>query len=125
MISIKIVYVANIIVAGWIGISALFFPKTAAATVFEQAYPATETMRLVGCLWLSIAILSLLGLWRPLTFSPVLLVQLIYKSTWLICVGLPAMYSGQAYPKSMAIFFVLWIVFLPLVIPWQHWLAKS
>ena len=79
MTAIKLVYIGNIIVAGWIGITSLFFPKLSSATIFQNSYQTTDIIRLVGCLWLAIAILSVLGLWRPLTFSPVLLLQLIYK----------------------------------------------
>jgi hypothetical protein len=78
MIALKIVYIANIVVAGWISISSVFYPRKAALTVFQNAYQPTEVIRLVGCLWLAIAILSVWGLWRPISFSPVLLVQLIY-----------------------------------------------
>jgi hypothetical protein len=118
MISLYLVYTANCIVAGWIGITALFFPKTAAATIFQQAYIATDVIRLVGSLWLSIAVVSLLGFWRPLAFSPVLVLQLIYKGTWLLVVALPAIKSQQAYPTGMAGFFLVWVLVLPLVIPW-------
>ena len=118
----KIMYLANILVAGWISVTSLFFPKTAAATVFQNAYPPTEVMRLVGCLWLAIAALSLLGLWKPLTFSPVFLIQLIYKGMWLVVVALPALLNGQPFPKGMAVFFVVWVLLLPFVIPWREWL---
>jgi hypothetical protein len=118
MIALKIVYAANILVAGWIGISSTFFPRPAAQTVFSGAYPDTEVIRLVGCLWLAIAVLSVLGLWRPITFFPVLLIQLIYKGGWLLAVALPALRSGSQYPGGMASFFVVWVLVLPFVIPW-------
>ena len=121
MLVLRIVYLANVLVAGWISISSLASPKKAAATVFQNAYQPTEVMRLVGCLWLAIAVLSILGLWRPLSFSPVLLVQLIYKGTWLLVVALPATRNGQPYPSGMALFFLIWVLVLPLVIPWGEW----
>jgi hypothetical protein len=121
MIALKIVYTANIIVAGWISITSIFFPKTSSATVFQNAYQTTEVIRLVGCLWLAIAILSLSGLWRPISFSPILLVQLIYKGTWLLAVALPAVRNNQPYPTGMAIFFLVWVLVLPFVIPWTEW----
>lgn len=120
MTILKIIYLANIIVAGWISISSIFFPKIAATTVFQNAYPTTEIIRLVGCLWLSIAILSILGLWQPINFSPILLVQLIYKGTWLLVVALPAILNNQKYPTGMALFFLIWVVVLPFVIPWKE-----
>ncbi|MGB5983022.1 MAG: hypothetical protein WBG46_12835 [Nonlabens sp.] len=124
-IFMRIVYVLNIIVAGQIAISSIFAPKSAAASVFQNAYSATETIRLVGCLWLGIAILSALGLWKPVTFSPVLLLQLIYKGTWLIAVGVPAIVNDQPYPKGMALFFVIWVAVLPFVIPWSEWISSD
>lgn len=119
MIRLYVIYIANCIVAGWIGITATFFPKTAAVTVFQNTYVTTEVMRLVGCLWLAIVVLSLLGLYRPLAFSPVLVLQLIYKGTWLLVVALPAIKAQQAYPMGMAGFFLVWVLVLPFVIPWS------
>jgi hypothetical protein len=121
MIALKIIYFANIIVAGWISIMSIFYPKTAATTIFENAYQTTDVIRLVGCLWLSIAILSILGLWRPISFSPILLVQLIYKGAWLLIVALPAIRNNQNYPSGMALFFLIWVVILPFIIPWNEW----
>jgi hypothetical protein len=121
MTGIKVVFIANIIVAGWIGITSLFSPKLSSETIFQNAYPTTDAIRLVGCLWLAIAILSVFGLWRPLTFSPVLLLQLIYKGTWLLVVAIPAIRNNQSYPSGMAAFFLVWVLVLPFVIPWSQW----
>jgi hypothetical protein len=122
MIALKIVYVANIIVAGWVSISSVFYPKIAAKTVFSNAYAYSEIIRLVGCLWLAITILSILGLWRPIAFSPILLVQFIYKGTWLLTVVLPAIKNKQDYPNGMALFFLIWVIILPFIMPWQDWI---
>ena len=121
MTAIKLVYIANIIVAGYIGITSLFFPKLSSATIFQSSYPVTDMIRLVGCLWLAIAVLSVFGLWRPLTFSPVLLLQLIYKGSWLLVVAIPAIKKTQSYPSGMAAFFLVWVLVLPFVIPWAEW----
>ncbi|MEM8895340.1 MAG: hypothetical protein AAGC88_12230 [Bacteroidota bacterium] len=52
--------------------------------------------------------------------SLILLFQLIYKSSWLVFAALPALASNQPYPKGMAVFFVIWVVVLPFVIPWRN-----
>ena len=122
MIALKIIYIANIIVAGWISISSLFYPKIAATTVFQNAYQPTEVIRLVGCLWFAITILSILGLYRPISFSPILLVQFIYKGTWLLIVALPAIRNKENYPSGMALFFLIWVIVLPFIIPWNEWI---
>lgn len=120
MILLKLVYMANILVAGWISITSLFFPKVAAATIFQNAYPTNEVIRLVGCLWFAIAVLSVFGLWQPVIFSPVLLLQFIYKGTWLLLVAIPAIINKQSYPSSMAVFFFVWVLVLPFSIPWSQ-----
>lgn len=125
MIAMKIVYGANILVAGWIGFTSLFAPRLATATVFENAYPFSEYIRLIGCLWLGIFILSIAGLYRPVTFSPVFMLQLCYKGLWLVVVALPAILSGNTYSKGMALFFVIWVLILPFVIPWRTWWLGS
>ncbi len=121
MIALKIIYVANIIVAGWISITSIFNPDKSAITVFQNTYQSTEVIRLVGCLWFSIAILSILGLWRPISFSPILLVQLIYKGVWILVVVLPSIKNDETYPTGMALFFLIWVLILPFVIPWNEW----
>lgn len=120
MTTLKIVYLLNIIVAGWVGITAFFFPKGAVSSIFENSYPYSEYIRLVGALWLAITLLSIFGLWKPLQFSPVLLLQLIYKAGWILIVALPAVINNTPYPKAMAIFFVIWVVVLPFIIPWKY-----
>lgn len=115
-----LIYIANILVAGWISISALFYPKRAQQTVFEQQFAYSEAIRLVGALWFAIFILSILGLFFPYQMSLVLFFQLIYKSSWLLFAALPAWRQGQPFPKGMARFFVLWVMVLPWIIPWAY-----
>lgn len=114
----KLMYGANILLAGWISISSLFFPELAQRTVFEKAFAYSEAIRLVGALWGGIFLLSILGLFLPRQMSLVFLFQLIYKSAWLLFVALPALMQGQTFPRAMAGFFVVWVVALPFVIPW-------
>jgi len=120
MIAMKIVYFANVLVAGWISISSLFFPKIAHQTVFSSMFEYSEAIRLVGALWGAIFLLSILGLFYPRQMSLVFLFQLIYKGSWLLFAALPAMLNNEPYPKEMAAFFVVWVIILPFVIPWKE-----
>ena len=122
-LALRIVYILNIIVAGQISVSSIINKDHAATTIFGNAYQSSEFIKLIGCMWLAIAILSILGLWKPMTFTPVLLIQLIYKGTWLLVVALPAMQKSMAFPKAVALFFLVWVIFLPFVIPWKTWLS--
>ena len=121
MVTLKLTYAANLLVVGWIGIYSLFLPKAAIITVFSNAYEPTEVVRLVGCLWLAIALLSAFGLWKPMIFAPILFIQLIYKGGWLLFVATPAIVNGSPFPRGMAVFFVIWVAVLPFVIPWKDW----
>ena len=52
--------------------------------------------------------------------SLVLLFQLLYKGSWLLFAAIPALVNQQPFPKSMALFFVIWVVILPFVIAWRQ-----
>ncbi len=121
---LKLIYLANILVAGWISITSLFTPQTAVRTVFGESLAYSEAIRLVGALWLAIFLLSILGLWLPQRMSLVLLFQLIYKSAWLLAVALPAILAQQPYPKGMALTFLVWVIVLPFAIDWK-WLFSE
>ena len=121
MLLLRIIYTANILVAGWISISSLFFPRQAQGTVFSGSIEYSESIRLVGALWGAIFILSILGLFFPQKMRLVLLFQLIYKFSWLLCVALPALLHGQSFPREMALFFIVWVIVLPFAIDW-NWL---
>ncbi len=119
MIALKLVYAANILVAGWISITSLFTPQKASLTVFQNVYPTTELIRLVGCLWGGIFLLSITGLFYPKKMALILLFQLLYKGSWIVFVMLPAIWNKVPYPIGMGAFFLIWCVVLPFVIPWK------
>ena len=119
MMLLQIAYIANILVAGWISITSLFFPKRAITTIFQNTVVYSETIRLVGCLWGGIFILSILGLFYPKKMALVLLFQIIYKGSWLLFVALPALLQKNPFPSAMAAFFLIWCLVLPFVIPWK------
>lgn len=117
--ALRIVYLANVIVAGQIGIAALWRPARAVQTVFQGAVEPSEGLRVVGALWLAIAALSLYGLYAPRAMQPVLVLQIVYKGSWLLVAGLPAMLGGRDYPSGMLWFFVVWVLVLPWVVEWR------
>ena len=116
----KLMYIANIIVAGAISVTSLFYPRMAQKTVFTNAFEYSEAIRLVGALWFAIFLLSIMGLFYPKQMSLVFVFQLIYKSSWLLFAAVPAILNDQIYPKSMAVFFLIWVLILPFIIPWKE-----
>ena len=73
-------------------------------------------------LYAAYALLLLLGVRFPLKMLPLLLLQLFYKSIWLIAVGYPLWSTGRLNPAAIeSIRFFSAIVALDLlVIPWPH-----
>lgn len=120
MIGLWMMYAANILVAGWISYTCLFFPEKAVETVFSNGMVYSEAIRLVGSLWGGIFILSCLGLLLPYKMSLILLFQLLYKGSWLLLVALPAIRASKPFPESMAAFFLVWVIILPFIIPWKY-----
>lgn len=124
MIALYVVYIANIVVAGWISLTSLFAPEKARQSVFEGTIAFSDSIRLVGALWFAIFALSILGLFFPRQMQLVLLFQVIYKGTWLLVVALPLWRQGLPYPSGMASFFLVWVLVLPWVIDWGYLFGK-
>ena len=124
MIALYVVYIANIVVAGWISLTSLFAPEKARQSVFEGTIAFSDGIRLVGALWFAIFALSILGLFFPRQMQLVLLFQVIYKGTWLLVVALPLWRQGLPYPSGMASFFLVWVLVLPWVIDWGYLFGK-
>ena len=76
--------------------------------------------------YLSFALLSILGLRSPLKFAPVLLLQLSYKVVWLIGVILPLLVTGKfpMYAILHASIFVSYIVGDLIAIPFSYVFSK-
>ncbi|HAV23935.1 MAG: hypothetical protein A2X67_13735 [Ignavibacteria bacterium GWA2_55_11] len=77
-------------------------------------------------LWATLSLLSGLGLRYPLQMLPLLLFQLVYKSIWLVAVGIPLQSAGQA--TEMTTVFLVGVGLDLIVIPWPyvyaHYLKK-
>ncbi|WP_373531836.1 hypothetical protein [Vampirovibrio sp.] len=122
MLILKVIYVLNIVVAGFVGVTALFFPRFSSDRVFQGTIAPNWSQRIVGCLWLGIALLSVLGWFKPLVYSPVLLLQLLYKGSWLMFIALPMSFNGklQDLPTGMTFFFLIWVIGLLLFLPYAY-----
>lgn len=123
MTAIQIAYLANI---------ALLLP-IAVPTMLrlyhtDQAkFPESAGWRvLVGALWTAILVLSALGLREPLRYSPVLLLQLIYKSLWLLVYVLPLAVRGKwrLIPWGIAGSFLAIVLVWPWLMPWSYLLGR-
>ncbi len=73
-------------------------------------------------LYAALSLLCVFGIRFPLKFTPLLLMQLIYKSAWLAGIYWPAMSSGLPNDDLESWFWVMapGIVIDVLVIPWRY-----
>ena len=110
---LTLMYAVNLFAAGVPGFFTLFFNKQ----FFKESQGYTS--RILGAIWLTIAVCSLLGIFYPLTFLPVLFMQIIYKSIWLLHSGFKILMSRKTSPDFIGVFsvfvfiIVFWILFLP------------
>ena len=80
---LKFMYLYTIIGAGGFGLGILLIPNTM-ISLFRWPDQDPVVFGITGSVYLAFAIVSLFGLRSPLKFSPILLLQLFYKSIWSI-----------------------------------------
>lgn len=70
--------------------------------------------------WATLSLLAALGIRYPLRMLPLLLVQLVYKSIWLLTVAVPMSSGGQMRASMIAMTqeFVVGVILDLVVIPW-------
>ena len=108
----RVLYLLNLISLGPDNWFAIISPN-------EQAEPMTGV---AISFYAALSLLCVFGMRFPLKFTPILLIQLIYKSTWLIGTYLPAKNLGILDDNLESWFWVMapGIVIDILVIPWGY-----
>ena len=123
---IKFMYIYTIIGAGLFGLGMILIPDYLRSLI---NWPAGEPIvfGIAGSLFLSLGIMSILGLWSPLKFVPILLLQLCYKTIWFLGVVLPMLLAGKfpSYAVPIALFWLTYIVGDLIAIPFRYLFAKQ
>ena len=120
-------YLLNIIVLLPVGLMALLGGPEAQRRLFQGKYPDSPGIRtILGSLWTALLIGSILGLFYPVSMSPILLIQVIYKTLWWLVFILPRLSSGrsQEIHWPMAGLFIFIILTYPWLIPWGQILTR-
>jgi len=107
---LKFMYLYTIIGAGGFGLGILLIPDTM-ISLFRWPDQDSVVFGITGSVYLAFAIVSLFGLRSPLKFSPILLLQLFYKSIWSIGVVLPLINSGK-FPMSAILILVIFATYI-------------
>ncbi|MGA9925421.1 MAG: hypothetical protein WBQ29_18650 [Isosphaeraceae bacterium] len=114
-------YIFNILVLIPVCLTTLLGGAEGGRRVFQDKFPESAGIRtILGSLWTAILIGSVIGLFHPVSMSPLLLIQIIYKSLWLLVFVLPLLVRGQgnAVPWGVAGTFLFVVLTYPWVIPW-------
>lgn len=118
----RVMYALAIVGAGAVGITTLLAPRLASQYVFIGATQVDNYLQILGALWLALGAISVLGLFQPIKFSVIFLIQLIYKSIWLTAIAIPSIVSGnrESGLLFLTILFALWVVALLFAVPFQY-----
>ncbi len=118
---LRFMYLYTFLVAGGLGLAMVVVPDVIRSSF---ALPAQDPINfgIVGSVYLAFGLVSLLGLRAPLTFAPVLLLQLTYKLIWWVAVILPLLVSGTlpAYAVPTVVVFTTFIAGDLIAIPFSR-----
>ncbi len=116
-------YVFNILVLIPIGLLTFFGGEQGGRIACQGKFPESAGFRtILGSLWTAILIGSVLGLFYPVTMTPLLVIQVIYKTLWLLVFVLPRLVGGRSseVPWGISLTFLVIVASYPWVIPWQE-----
>jgi hypothetical protein len=123
---IKGMYIYTIVVAGLFGLGIIVVPEMIKS---KFTWPVEEPLAfgIIGSVYMAFGLLSILGLRSPLKFTPILLLQLCYKTIWFIGVVLPLWITGHfpSYAIPTVIIFATFIVGDLIAIPFSYVFAKE
>jgi len=119
-------YIYTIVGAGAFGLGIILIPDTM-RSVFGWPSQDPIVFGVSGSVYLSFALLSILGLRSPLKFAPILLLQLCYKVIWMIGVILPLLAAGvfPMYGVLLVLIFATYIIGDLIAIPFPYVFAKE
>ena len=123
---LKGMYIYTIVGAGGFGLGIIMMPDVM-RSMFDWPSQDPIVLGITGSVYVSFALLSILGLRSPLKFSPVLLLQLSYKVIWFIGVILPILVTGKfpSYAILYVVIFATYIIGDLIAIPFSYVFAKQ
>jgi hypothetical protein len=122
---IRFMFAVQIVVGGGLGF-AILIGHQAAFTYFN--FPTEELYigGMVASVMVAYAIMSIIGMFFPMKIYPILLLQAIEKTTWLLALVVPQLVNGPLpgfVVMQIAIYIPLTIGDL-IAVPWKHLFAK-
>ncbi|HXY32386.1 MAG TPA: hypothetical protein VEI06_16915 [Gemmatimonadaceae bacterium] len=92
-------------------------------------HPPENLEHMRGVVWsllTAVSLLAILGLRYPLKMLPLLFFELVWKSIWVLAIGLPLWSSGRLDPATRDTWnaCLMGLVIFSLAIPWRYVLAN-
>lgn len=108
-------YVANIVILVPVALGTL----TGLLPLSRGHFPESAGWRTItGSLWTAILVCSIAGFFNPIVFAPILFLQVIYKSIWLIFYVLPRLKDENSRKEihwGITVSFLLIVIFYPIL----------
>ena len=123
---IRFMYIYNAITAGILGLGVILIPKSL-ISLFKIPDQEPMVFGIMGSVYFSIGVLSLLGLRSPLKFVPILLLQLFYKMVWVIAIIPPLIITGQLsiFALLHMVIFLTYIIGDLIAIPFSYIFSRQ
>ncbi len=93
----------------------------------EPVPPSPSLRMMLGSLWMALLLCVIVGIFRPVSMIPVLVLQLVYKGLWLAAFAAPRWMSGRSHEVSWQIsrLFMAYVLIYPWLIPWSRLLSQA
>lgn len=124
---LKAMYLANIVIAAPLGVATLVAPGRLRALMgIPSADPVFYGMA-AGAVPLAFGLAGVAGLRAPLRLSPVLALQALYKSLFLVAVIAPLAVNGQmpGYAVPLNVIFAFFVVGDVVAVPFRHLVSRA
>jgi hypothetical protein len=124
---LKGMYIYTIVGAGGFGLGIIAIPDVMRSIFGWPEQNQIISFGVTGSVYLSFALLSVLGLRSPLKFAPLLLLQLTYKVVWFVGVILPVLLAGK-FPTYALLFTAIYVSYIIgdlIAIPFSYVFAKQ
>ena len=115
---LKAAYALNVLILAPVLVS-MYSDVNAPIRALQGTIENSEGLRLlVASLWSAILLLSLAGFFWPKLFLPVLIMQVVYKSLFLLTYCIPKLRAGKVknVPIGLSVSFLLIVVTYPILI---------
>lgn len=119
LLFVKVAYALNVLILAPALVSMYYDAEATPIRAFQGTIQNSEGLRLlVASLWFAILLLSFAGFFWPKLFLPVLMLQVIYKSLFLLTYCLPRIKARKIkeVPIGLSVSFLFIVLTYPIVI---------